>query len=205
MIVLRRIVAVFLAVVFVILFIPVLVVYRVNSTVGNPGFYIDQLRRADIYNFLYSDVLPGALQNVELGGPTSGGGMNLSWLKPQLVAIAQQTVPPQWLQTQTEQVINAVVPYVLGDTQTFRVSIPLKDRMQAAAAAIKSTLHQEGVITRIYDQAIDSLVLSPPQGLPVTLTASEMKSMVRTILPPDWVLKQLDNALDEAVPYFIND
>ena len=59
---LRRIMAVILAVVFLILFIPVLVILRVNATAGNPGFYADQLRRADIYNFVHSDILPYALE-----------------------------------------------------------------------------------------------------------------------------------------------
>lgn len=37
------------------------------------------------------------------------------------------------------------------------------------------------------------------------LTAAEVKSTVRSVLPPDWVLKQLDSAVDEAVPYFTGD
>lgn len=201
MIILRRIAAVFLALVFVVLLISFLLVSRVNSTAGSPNFYIDQLRRADIYNFLYTDVLPGALERTEIGG----SGFNLSWARPQVLVIARQTVPPEWLQAQTEKVITAVVPYVLGDTGTFTVSIPLRERVQAGANAIKSTLHQDGVITRLYDQAVDSFVGGVPKGLPLSLTATEVKSMVRTIMPPDWVLKQLDNAVDEVVPYFTKD
>ncbi len=201
MIIFRRVVAVFLAFVFVILFISFLLISRVNSTVGSPDFYIDQLRQADIYDFLYTDVLPVALERTEIGG----SGLDLSWARPQVLGIAKQAVPPEWLQTQTEQVIAAVVPYVLGDTQTFTVSIPLRERVQAGASAIKSTLHQDGVITRLYDQAIDSFIGGVPKGLPLSLTATEMKSMVRTVLPPDWVVKQLDNAVDEVVPYFTKD
>lgn len=195
---LRRIIAGFLALVFVVLFIPLLVVFRVNATILNPNFYVDQLRRADTYNFLYSDVLPQALERADLGGP------NLSWTKSHLLFIANQTVPPPWLQTQTEQVIKAALPYVCGDTQNFRVTVPLKDRAQAAASAIKSTLHQEAVTTRLYDQAIDSL-LANVKGLPLPLNSSEMKTTVRTVLPPDWVLKQADYAIDECVPYFTKD
>ncbi len=81
-----------------------------------------------------------------------------------------------------------------------------KRRILAGASAVKSVLHQDGVFTRLYDQAIDSFVggvsTSPP---PLSLTTAEMKSMVRTVLPPDWALKQVDGAVDEVVPYFTKD
>ncbi len=122
MMLLRRIVAVLLAVVFVALFIPMLVVFRVNDTVGNPDFYNDQLRRADIYNFIYTDVAPAALDSAASGGALSRGGLDLSWAGPHILTIAKSTLPPEWLQTQTEQGINAVVPYVLGDTEVSALS-----------------------------------------------------------------------------------
>lgn len=148
MMIFRRIVAVFLTLVFVALFVPFLTVSRVNSTAANPCFYIDQLREADAYNFLHADVLPAALQRVKIGSSS----LDLSWAKPQVQAIARETVPPEWLQAQTEQVITAVIPYVVGDTATFTVSIPLKDRVRAGAGVVKSTLHQDAVFNRLYDQ-----------------------------------------------------
>jgi hypothetical protein len=52
MIWLRRAVAMPLAFVFILLSVLVLVAFRVNGTVGNPDFYVEQLQRADVYQFI---------------------------------------------------------------------------------------------------------------------------------------------------------
>ncbi|MBA7630653.1 hypothetical protein ES703_38177 [subsurface metagenome] len=203
----RRIIVLPLALTFIILSILLLVTFRVNDTLGNPDFYNDQLRQADTYNFIYDDVLPVALEEVDIGGETSGVGINI---KPHIIDIVGQTLPPEWLQTQVEQSINQVVPYVWGDTEGFKVDIPLKDRVEAAAQAAKNTLHKEEVFPVLYDQAI-GLILDeitpdmeemPP---PFTLTRDEMAPILRTVLPAEWVLMQIDSAIDEVVPYFTKD
>ncbi len=206
MIWLRRIVAVLLAVVFVALFIPILVVFRVNDTIGNPDFYNDQLRRADIYNFVYTDVAPAALDRTGRGGALSAGGIDLSWARPHILSIVKSTLPPEWLQTQTEQGINAVVPYVLGDTEGFRVNVPLKDRVEIAARSIKDTLHKEDVRTKLYEQAIASVVSAASlDRVESVLDKKTLEATARRVLPPEWVSAQVDNAIDEMVPYFTRD
>ena len=207
MIWLRRIIALTLALTFIILSILLLVIFRVNATLGNPDFYNDQLRQADIYNFIYDDALPVALEEAGIGVDTSEAGINI---KPHLIDMVEQTLPPEWLQTQVELTINQVVPYVWGDTEGFKVNIPLKERVEVAAQAAKDTLHKEDVFPVLYDQTID-LILDeimpdmeemPP---PFALTRDEMATILRTVLPAEWALMQIDSAIDEVVPYFTKD
>ncbi len=111
MIWLRRATAVLLAVVFIILSVLVMVAFRVNGTVGNPDFYAEQLHQADVYHFIYDDVLPAALEEFGMGEDAEGVGAIISPFKPHLVDVVRQTVPPEWLQSQVEHAVNEVVPY----------------------------------------------------------------------------------------------
>ena len=134
MIWLRRTIAIFLALTFIILFIPTLVFLQVTDTLANPEFYNNQLHQADIYNFLYDDVLPAALEEAEVG-MDDASGLLITQNKSHIISMVEQTLPPEWLQTQVELVINEVVPYAWGDTEHFKVNIPLKDRAETAAQA----------------------------------------------------------------------
>lgn len=207
MIWLRRIIALPLALTFIILVILLLVIFRVNATLGNPDFYNDQLRQADVYNFVYKDVLPAALEEAGISDDTSEAGINI---KPYIIDVVEQTLPPEWLQVQVEQSINQVVPYVWGDTESFKVNVPLKDRVEALAQTAKDTLHKEEVFPVFYDQTIDLMLdkITPDMEempLPFALTRDEMATILRTVLPADWALMQIDSAIDEVVPYFTKD
>ena len=205
----RRIIALPLALIFIILSIPVLLLFRVNGTLGNPDFYNEQLRRADIYNFIYDDLLPAALAEANFAGGISEAGIDISQLKPYVIDMAEQTVPPEWLETQVEQSFNEVVPYVWGDTESFNIMITLKDRVEAAGGAIKNTLHKEEVFSVVYGQLIafvlDKLPSDGESPLPLALTRDEMESILRRVLPEEWVLMQVDRAIDEVVPYLTRD
>ena len=206
MIWLRRAVAIPLALVFVILALLVLVAFRVNATAGNPDFYAEQLQQADVYHFIYNDVLPAALEEVEVGEDTEGAGVIISSLKPHLNDVARQTLPPEWLQANVEQVIDEVVPYVWGEKANFRITIPLKDRVEAGGEAIKSVLHRPDVFPVMYEQLIQLIIEEialDEGGMPAMLAISEeeMEVMLRKVVPEDWLLEQIDSAVDEAVPY----
>ncbi len=206
----RRTAAFTLALLAVLLFVLGLVVLRAENTLGNPDFYNEQLLQADSYNFVYDDILPAVLEEAEIGGGTSEGGVDISRLKPHIISMAEQTVPRDWLQAQVEQVINETVPYVWGSREGFTVNIPLKDRVEAAARATRDTLHKEDVFPLLYEQvtalAVDEFAGSaeelPP---PFALNKSELEAVVQTVLPAEWMLGQLDGAIDEVVPYFTGD
>ncbi len=207
MIWLRRATAILLAVVFIILSVLVMVAFRVNGTVGNPDFYAEQLHQADVYHFIYDDVLPAALEESGVGEDAEGVGAIIAPFKPHLVDVARQTVPPEWLQAQVERAVNEAVPYVWGETDTFSITIQLKDRVEAGAGALKSLLHREGVFPTLYEQLIELITdeIAPAEDeMPAMLAISEeeMETMLRRVVPEDWLLKQIDHAIDEVVPYF---
>jgi len=203
MIVFRRFVAVILAVVFIALYIPVLIIFRVNDTLGTPNFYVDQLRQADMYNFLYDRALPAALDEATLGDG-SEGTLDLSKYKSNVLTVLRQALPPDYLQTQVEQVIEKGLPYALGDADSFTINIPLKDRVKAAAAAAKAELHKQDFFTAIYDRMIAQVAeaaSSNSDSAPISLDKGGLETALRTVLPPEWLISQLDTAIDQLVPY----
>ncbi len=203
MIWLRRTLAIPLILVFIIVFVPLLVVFRVNDTVGNPRFYIDQLRQANIYNFIVNEALPSAINEMNMDGDNPGNKAYISQLKPHLASIAKETVPPEWLQAEVEPGISAVLPYILGDTDGFRVGIPLKERVEAGMGAVKSTLHKEGVFPGLYDQTVSVILDEATPGLAgLPVSRDDLKRVVNTTFPPQWCLTQIDGAISEVTPYF---
>ncbi len=207
MIIFRRAVAVLLTLVFVLLLFPLLFVYRVNSMVANPDFYVEQLRRADVYNFLYTDVLPKALEQATAPSPNVKGP-DLSWVTPLVAPVARDIFPPAWLQNQTENSIRAVVPYIVGSRDSFSINIPLKDRVQAGAQSLKQAIRKPEFTNKVYDEVIvyvTSMVSSNSAGFPIPLDSNTVPAMVRRVLPPEWVVAQLDSAITEVTPYFVQD
>ncbi len=61
----RRILTIPLIIIFVALLIVLLPVSQLNDTVGNPEFYKDHIQQADLYNFVYDEVLPAGLDELE--------------------------------------------------------------------------------------------------------------------------------------------
>jgi len=200
----RRILAVVLALIFITVFIPFMVAFRTNDTIGNPHFYTQQLRQADAYNFVYNEVLPSAV-NDAYSDMADTSPIDISVLKPYTASIIEQTVPREWLQTRVEESLNIVLPYTLGDSSSFQVRIPLKDRAEAGIQAVQNTLNQPEVSSSLYNQVVN-LILEDESSYPADfpLTQEQMDTLLTTALPESWVLQQINAAIDAAAPYFIS-
>jgi hypothetical protein len=200
----RRVIAIMLAFIFILVFIPTLVIFRINDTVGNSAFYTAQLRKADIYNFVYDSVLPSAIEDAysHLDNPE----FNISVLKPYMAPLVEDTVPRAWLQIQVEESINVLLPYILGDTKGFQIQIPLKDRAKVGAQSIKKTLRQDSVFHNLYDLIINYIVNKDLFNLKVlSLSREQSLPLVKAALPEQWLLTQIDNAIDGASLYLASD
>ncbi|MCH8195316.1 MAG: hypothetical protein IIB12_04515, partial [Chloroflexi bacterium] len=62
MIILRRMLAVLLGCVFIVVTIATLVIWRLDDTVANADFYVKHLAEGDLYNFIYDDLAELAVQ-----------------------------------------------------------------------------------------------------------------------------------------------
>ena len=205
----RRISAIPLIIIFVILFIVVLLVTQVNSSFANPGFYNDQLRRADMYNFVYDKALPAALDEIQTD-QSSATPFDITNIKAEIVSSARKIVPPEWLQAQVETASNTIIPYVAGKTDRFTYTVALKDRVTTGAQVIKTDLLQGDTFAKLYNDAISyaaDKVLENLDRVPYSLTLSkeQVENFLRTAAPEDWVSSQAMAAVDFVTPYVTGD
>ena len=205
----RWLVTVLLALIFVGLFIPVLVVLRVNSTVLEPAFYIDQLRTADAYNFVYDEVIPSTLDGViQDTGKLSIGDipLDIELYKDEILQAVRDILPPEWLRKQTEQVIIKVVPYLTGQTDSFEVTVPIADRVEVAGNVLKNTLSSGDSFDSFYDGitgAVADQLIKNTDAFPfgMNLTREDIIAALETSVPKEWLLDQIDYLVDPVVSY----
>ena len=149
----RRFIAVFLAVIFLPVFLATLVVLRVNDTALEADFYVEHLRKADVFNFLYDEVIPAAIDEVREGDGDPPPGLDLA--RDVLVESMEETFPPEWLQEQSEEVITQIVPYLVGDADGFILRVDMAGRLGALGGVVERELGDN--YTRVFNE-----VIAPP-------------------------------------------
>jgi hypothetical protein len=205
----RRIFAIPLIIIFVVLFIVVLVLTQVNSSFANPGFYNDQLRRADMYNFVYDKALPAALDEIQTD-QSSAIPFDITNIQDEIVSSARKIVPPEWLQAQVEAATNTFIPYFVGKTDSFTYTVALKDRVTTGAQVIKTDMLQGDTFAKLYDDLISyaaDKMLENLDRVPYSLTLSkeQVENFLRAAAPQDWVSSESKAAIDSVTPYATGD
>lgn len=160
------------------------------------------LRKSDVYNVLFDEVITPAAddaldEELPFGLRISGG---------ELVESARKVVPREWVEDQVDGVIDATVPYFLGESDTFEIRIALADRVELALIEIKSLLRRVEAYDLLYDEVIEPEVqkqLGDAVELPFgfSITNKEVLSALRRVAPPNWVRSEAERLIDEAAPY----
>ncbi|MBT4513167.1 MAG: hypothetical protein HOC20_13285 [Chloroflexi bacterium] len=210
MIWLRRLLTIPLIILFLALFIMALIVTQFDNSFGNASFYNDQMEKADIYNSIYDDVLPAALDDVDKNDTKGNNPVEFSPIREEIVSAASQILPPEWLQAQFESATNAIIPYLLGDTDEFTYTLPLRERVDTAIEVIKSDILHGEAYSSLYDDFIDYAaeeILKNLNRLPYDLTVSQddVEASLKIAVPEEWLASQLETALNQVKPYFTND
>lgn len=197
-----------LGLVFLVVATAVVFAGRVNQTLRNSDFYVQELRQADAFNFFYDKVLPPMLDDFEQRSNAAGRG-NLAPAKLEAAISLRQIFPPAWLQTHSEAGIVAIVPYVVGEKDTFNVRIPLKPQTEAAGAAVKRLAGDEAILDVLFERVVarrlrETLGEGGGSGeLPISAAAIEPH--IREVLDNTWIESQVTMSVDAIPPYLISD
>jgi hypothetical protein len=128
---------------------------NVSNKLLNPDFYIEPLQQQDVYNRVYTEVLVDpALQETTrdlLGDVEVDPG--------EIVALLQQIIPPEYLQSQVEDAIQRTVGYFNGDLEELDLYVDLGPPLANA----------KGVLLTYVDGRIDALPLDEFQGDPCNI------------------------------------
>lgn len=209
MIWLRRVFTIPLILLFVFIFIALLFTTHLSGSLGGPGFYKGQLRRADIYNWFYDDLMPAALDEFE---ENQGNGLPipLHVIKDDLIAVTRETLPPDWLQTKVESGLDEIVPYLVGERDDFTIYIEPRDRIDILAPAVIEVAGEPEIYDYLMYELVSRQILSDlgqAVDLPfeVTISQGEVLSAITQVLPPTWVQERLSEIIYELADYLKGD
>jgi hypothetical protein len=132
----------------------------------------------------------------------------LTFTTAEIVDTLKKIAPPDYVQGQLTNAVDAVFPYLAGDKDTFVIRIDLNSRRSAAATEIKALLAKKDLTTFVFDQVISPTVRSSigtnlrvPFNL--TVTSADVDRIIRETLPRDWVQLQVNNLVSESVDYAV--
>ena len=119
--------------------------------------------------------------------------------------------PPEWLQEQTEEIIQQWLPYITGDSDEFTILIPAADRLDTLGRVLTEEL-QEGdsytflfddVITPIADYRLDQLKDEETGELPcgLTMSSEDIVLAIQPVVSSQWLQGRVAHVTDELVPY----
>ncbi len=201
----RRSLAIFLIVLFFPVFLVTLTVLGVNDTFLSADFYIDQLRKADIFNFMYDEVVPAALDEVSQDS-SQDIPVDLEVVQDELVTSVREVLPPEWLQGQVEMVIGEVLPYLTGDTDSFSVTLSVSERLVTLGEVVKRELGGGDTYNLLFDEVLAPALdeqLQDIGDLPfgITIASQDIVDAVQEVLPPQWIRARVEHLVDQLVPY----
>ncbi len=204
--VIRRIIAVALALVLAPVLTLALLSSQLCGTVLSPDFYKEQLRSADVYNFLYDELLPAAVEEQLDAGDGSPSAFNLD--ADAVVTSARDAIQPEWLQEQVEGGIDSLGPYLLGESDSFTLTISPVDRAEPAEAAIialsdRVDLHRWLMEERAPD-AVQERLDGQELPLGIQLTSDEALESLGRIVTPSFVRSQQAGASRALAAYLTN-
>lgn len=188
----------------------VVLITQVNDTIGDPDFYNRQMVQADVYNFVYDDLLPAAIDEVE-AEQTYDIPIDLTAIEDDLIAVARKVAPTSWLQGRFEGATAVVIPYVVGDSDGFAYTLPLKDVVENAAGAAKQDILHGDAFDSIYNDMVDFFagelheVASAELPPGVDVTEGEIEASLRESVPQAWLVDELSGIIDAVVPYMTGD
>ena len=205
MIWIRRFFAVLLGILFIPLLLVTLIILRSNDTLLSADFYVDQLRKADLFNFLYDEALPAAVDDID-DTDVAGTSVDLRPLADRGVVALRGLFPPDWLQEQTEEIIQQWMPYITGDSDEFTILIPAADRLDALGRVLTEELQEGNSYTLLFDDVIapfadDQLGENGRLPFGVSLTAESTVASAQRVFSAQWLQGHVDNVTGQLVPY----
>jgi len=197
---------------FILLLIMLLLFTQVYDTALSAGSYNHQMRKADIYNFVYDELLPLALDEAEEEmekDDSSDFTVDISAIKDDIVSAAREILPPEWLQEKVELATNSIIPYFVGKTDEFTYTLEpsdLQQRIDTAVQVIKDDILRGNIFTSVYDDGMSYLadeLLENLDEMPysITLTKEDIESSLRTVGSKEWIISQAEAAIDSIKPY----
>ena len=218
----RKVLAVLLAGLFLILFFVAVTVNQAVDTASDPDVITGMLDDAEMYDYIYDNIIGNLVHDIVSKGIEIESGLEdsaeptvLTFNDPDAAALAitdfiEIIVPREYVKDKIEEGMNGLVPYARGEVDTFTLDLEVQERVRAVPEAARQVVADldltERVIEDLLIPQLDSFTGQiSGQALGIDLTEAEIESAARRIFAADWLEGQLFGAIDEITPYFAGD
>ena len=221
MIWLRRVLSIPVGIVFFVLLLLTLVLLQISNSFLNPDYYPEQLRKADIYEFVLNDLLTSAIderreqerEKRDAAGTgqsvTSTPLLSSGLSTEQIVSAVNRAVPPEWAQELVEQSFDEIGRYLTGERDQFAFTLSAGDRVDTLVEEFKSLIRSSDAYEVLFQEVITpeikKAVAKKKLPLGVEFTTERLVQAARPVVPSEWVQEQVEMVLDELTPYFVGD
>ena len=125
-----------------------------------------------------------------------------------LMKSVEEVASKKWVAGEISNALDEVIPYMVGEKEEFSINVRFDDRVEVASKELKQLLRESDYYNLLYEElmgptirsSIGELAVLPHQ---VQLTEEEIVAVLRKVAPPEWVEKEVEDALDEAVEYLV--
>ena len=178
----------------------------------------DLMRESGGYALLIEHELEPRVR--EAAGEMLGSDENVSvWMlylfgssgdaEDRMVRVVMSTLTPEWLADQVDLVLEEFTAYLVGETDSFEISVSLTDsQVEDAIAETKSILLEADAYELVYPGVVEPVlnsVLGAGVELPygVRVSTDEVMAALRQAGPPSWVQREAENLIDSVGPYVV--
>lgn len=151
----RRTLAVPVIFLFVITFLAAMLLTHMSGTVGSAGFYNGRMDQAGVYDWVHQELTPAMLSDTGQESPTDFP-IDAPRMRQDMAGVLQQAFPASWLKSTFEDATGEMVPYLVGDRDTFVVAIAVKDRIDPMVDGINDVIDDHG--DEIYSYVTEDLM-----------------------------------------------
>jgi len=187
----------------------------INYQLMRPSFYGDALNKVGFYDQLMGPVLDQAIEDLytvpykELPLGFSGPIEDTINLPPnELASSIRRAIPSSWLQSSTDKLLITLEAYLSESNSEIELDLETGEQIALTVKELKHLLSVSDAYNIAYQRFLDpALIAISKQPLPlnIEISSSRLIQGSRVVIPPYWVQKQLEYALDEVTPYIIGD
>ena len=212
----RRLLTIPTGIVFFVSLLITLVVLEVNATFMDVDFHPEQLRKADIYNFLLVDLLASGLDEArEIKGDDLPEGLEENPLvvsklsTERIVSGVNRILPPEWVQEQVEQLFDQFGRYITGRRDSFEITIEARERVEALASELKALAGDADLYDLLLEEevtpAIEEALGENQLPLGLSVSSERLVQAFKAVVTSEWIERQAQEAVDEVTPYIVGD
>ncbi len=126
-----------------------------------------------------------------------------------IVRVVMSSLTADWLAGQVEQALDEFTAYLVGETDSFEITVRLAGaEVDKAVEETKSILREADAYELVYSGVVEPAltdVMGAGVRLPygVTVTSDEVMGALRQAAPPSWVQEHAENLIDHVGPYVV--